>query len=102
MLEFNFSPFPELRTERVFLRKLTKSDAEEILFLRSSEDVLRYIGREPAKSIKEAEEFIDKIKPYVNPDLVEAHDIEALRGLDLDNVMACITDVCEDYNDSKN
>ena len=51
MLELNFSPFPELRTERLFLRKLTKNDAKEIFFLRSNEDVLHYIGREPAKSI---------------------------------------------------
>jgi ribosomal-protein-alanine N-acetyltransferase len=66
MLEFNFSPFPELRTERLFLRKLTKNDAEEIFFLRSNEDVLRYLGREPAKSIAEAEDFITKIIKVVD------------------------------------
>ena len=66
MLELNFTPFPELKTERLLLRKLTKNDAGEIFFLRSNEDVLRYLGREPAKSITEAEEFIEKINKNID------------------------------------
>ena len=66
MLELNFCPFPELRTERLFLRKLTKYDADEIFLLRSNEDVLRYIGREPVKSMAEAEDFINKINKNVD------------------------------------
>jgi len=61
MLELNFSPFPELKTERLLLRRLTNNDAEEMFFLRSNEDVLRYLGRGPTQSVKEAEEFINKI-----------------------------------------
>jgi len=61
MLEKNFSPFPELKTERLLLRRLTNNDAEEMFFLRSNEDVLRYLGREPAKSVKEVEEFISNV-----------------------------------------
>ena len=61
MLEKNFSPFPELKTERLLLRRLTNNDAEEMFVLRSNEDVLRYLGREPTQSVKEAEEFINKI-----------------------------------------
>ena len=61
MLQLNFSPFPELKTKRLLLRKLDKTDAKEIFFLRSNEDVLRYLGREPTATITEAGEFIGKI-----------------------------------------
>lgn len=61
MLAFNFTPFPELKTGRLLLRKLSREDAPEMFFLRSNEDVLRFLGREPAKSVTEAEEFIGKI-----------------------------------------
>ena len=61
MLVLNFTPFPELKTGRLLLRKLEKTDANEMFFLRSNENVLRYIGREPAKTIIEVEEFINKI-----------------------------------------
>ncbi len=61
MLEVNFTPFPELKTERLLLRKLTGNDARELFFLRSNEEVLRFLGKEPAKSVSEAEEFIGKI-----------------------------------------
>jgi len=66
MLALNFTPFPELKTERLLLRKLEKSDANEMFFLRSNENVLRYLGREPTTSIKEAEEFIEKINKNVD------------------------------------
>lgn len=66
MLTLNFTPFPELKTERLLLRKLEVTDAKEMFFLRSNENVLRYIGREPAKTIAEAEEFINKINKAVD------------------------------------
>jgi ribosomal-protein-alanine N-acetyltransferase len=66
MLALNFTPFPELKTGRLLLRKLQGSDANEMFFLRSNENVLRYIGREPTKTIAEAEEFINKINKAVD------------------------------------
>ena len=66
MIALNFSPFPELKTPRLLLRKLEKTDANEMFFLRSNENVLRYIGREPAKTIAEAEDFINKINKAVD------------------------------------
>jgi ribosomal-protein-alanine N-acetyltransferase len=66
MLALNFTPFPELKTGRLLLRKLESIDANEMFFLRSNENVLRYIGREPAKTIEEAEEFINKINKAVD------------------------------------
>jgi len=32
MLELNFTPFPELRTQRLLLRKLESTDANEMFF----------------------------------------------------------------------
>lgn len=66
MLELNFTPYPELKTKRLLLRRLEKSDANEMFFLRSNDDVLRYLGKEPATSVKEAEEFIVKINKAVD------------------------------------
>ena len=37
MLQLNFSPFPEIKTNRILLRKMTDADAPELLFLRSDE-----------------------------------------------------------------
>ena len=65
-MELNYSPFPELKTERLLLRRLTKDDARELFILRSDEDVLRYLGREPANSIIEVEELIDKFNKNID------------------------------------
>lgn len=66
MLILNLTPFPELRSQRLLLRKLDKADANEIFFLRSNEDVLRYLGKEPTSTIKEAEEFIEMINKNID------------------------------------
>ena len=66
MLALNFTPFPELKTQRLLLRRLEKTDANEMFFLRSNENVLRYLGKEPSKTIAEAEEFISKINKAVD------------------------------------
>ena len=55
------SSFPRLSTERLQLRKLEISDAEQIFSLRSNEIVNRYLGRTPANSVKDAEAFIKRI-----------------------------------------
>ena len=61
MLQPNFNPFPEIKTERLLLRRLKKGDAEEILKLRSDENVMKYIGKEIAASLSDAIEFINRI-----------------------------------------
>ena len=61
MLELNFTPFPELETKRLVLRRMTLPDVNDIFFLRSDEMVLRFIGKEPAKFLQEAEDFIKRI-----------------------------------------
>src|SRR4051794_13282339 len=61
MLELNFTPFPEIKTERLTLREITMSDAAEMLVLRTDIDAMRYIDRPKPKSIEEMYELILKI-----------------------------------------
>ena len=69
MLDPDFSTFPEIKTGRLLLRKMTIDDADEILNLRSSEVVMKYIDRERAKSIKDAEVFIDRISASIESNI---------------------------------
>lgn len=66
MLELNFSPFPELKTRRLTLRRMTDADATALLFLRSDDRVMRYIGREKTKTLAEATTFVQKINSSVD------------------------------------
>jgi ribosomal-protein-alanine N-acetyltransferase len=61
MLEVNFSPFPEIKTERLLLRCIKMTDAPELLFLRGSDKTMQYIDREKLTSTAEAEALIQKI-----------------------------------------
>lgn len=61
MLSVNFSPFPDIQTERLLLRRMTTHDAAEILCLRSHEQVMKYIDRERTKSLEDAVLFLEKI-----------------------------------------
>jgi ribosomal-protein-alanine N-acetyltransferase len=61
MLTPNFNPFPELKTERIVLRRIIESDAPAILSLRSDERVMQFIDRPRAQSIEDALELITKI-----------------------------------------
>ncbi|TND05126.1 MAG: acetyltransferase, ribosomal protein N-acetylase [Bacteroidetes bacterium] len=60
-LHFDFSPFPELSSERLLLRKLRRNEAPEMLFLRSDERVMRYIDKARTTSIEEAQKWVDMI-----------------------------------------
>jgi ribosomal-protein-alanine N-acetyltransferase len=62
MLELNFSPFPVLKTQRLVLRKVELSDANEIFFLRSDAEVLKYLSRSPIKTIEEVQRWIELIR----------------------------------------
>ena len=66
MLEPVFFPFPEIRTQRLLLRRLEKTDAPEILFLRSDESVMKYIGKEPIKTLEEAEGWIQVVQELLD------------------------------------
>jgi ribosomal-protein-alanine N-acetyltransferase len=53
MLEPNFSPFPELQTEKLLLRRIVKEDAEVLFYMRSSEKVMQYIDKERATKLED-------------------------------------------------
>lgn len=59
MLEVNFTPFPELHTDRLLLRRLKPDDQEDIFELRSNPDVMRYIPRPLAVTIDDAAAHIE-------------------------------------------
>ncbi|AJW64925.1 ribosomal-protein-L7/L12-serine acetyltransferase [Elizabethkingia miricola] len=54
--------FPILITNRLLLNQLEDTDAENVLFLRSNEEVIRYIKREPDQNIQQAYDFIRLIR----------------------------------------
>ena len=66
MLQPNFTPFPELKTERLLLRKITGDDALGILALRSNKDVMKYIDRPLAATSDDALAFIKMITAALN------------------------------------
>lgn len=80
MLTLNFTPFPELKTGRLLLRRLKNADANEMFFLRSNENVLRYLGREPAQTVAEVEEFINKINKNIDENVAILWGISFLNG----------------------
>ncbi|MDQ2721182.1 MAG: GNAT family N-acetyltransferase [Bacteroidota bacterium] len=65
MLDLNFTPFPNLATDRLVLRQLTSDDANEIYLLRSDESVNKYLDRDKATVIDDATNFINKIRTSV-------------------------------------
>jgi [ribosomal protein S5]-alanine N-acetyltransferase len=60
-MTINTRIFPVLETDRLLLRKVTKEDANSILNYLSDEDVMKYYGLEPFKSINDA---LDEISWY--------------------------------------
>ena len=66
MENLNFTPFPDLETQRLHLRQLKKEDANEIFILRSDESVNKFLDRQKAKTIEDALQHIDKINTGIN------------------------------------
>ncbi len=54
MINLNFSPFPNLETERLYLRRVTKEDVNEIFALRSDKETMKYIPRPLVKTTEDA------------------------------------------------
>jgi [ribosomal protein S5]-alanine N-acetyltransferase len=65
MSDRNFKPFPVLKTERLTLRQLVSSDANEIFALRSDGNVNKYLDRKPSKSLDDAKVFIQAINENI-------------------------------------
>ena len=62
----NFNPFPELTTERLFLRRLLDSDWKEISYLRTDAIVNQFVTRPKAENQKEALKFINRINNTID------------------------------------
>ena len=61
MLTIELTPFPELSTSRLKLRRITIEDAPAILHLRSNTDVMQYLDRPLAQNLEDAEALIVRI-----------------------------------------
>ncbi len=62
LLRIKFEPFPELSTERLFLRRISMADADEMFLYRSDKELMRYIPHRLAGSKREVEALIEEIK----------------------------------------
>lgn len=65
MLEFNFTPFPVLETERLVLRRITNDDVNEVFELRSNPETMKFIPRPLVKNNEEALEHIAMIEDKI-------------------------------------
>ena len=61
MLSPNFTPFPEIRTDRLLLRQMTLADAPGVQRLRSNEEVMKYINRPLTRTLEDAENWINVV-----------------------------------------
>ena len=61
MLTINFTPFPNLETERLLLRRVNKDDINEIFELRSNPETMKYIPRPLVKTNDDALEHLAMI-----------------------------------------
>ncbi len=59
-LNLNFDPFPELTTERLRLRHLTRDDTADYFKIRSNETIMKHIGRPLAKTYDDVHLVIDR------------------------------------------
>lgn len=69
---FDFSTFPVIATERLRLRQLTHADADGLMALFNSPDVLRYLNDSPIENHEKAIEYIDWLnRSYENHSSIE-------------------------------
>jgi len=61
VLKTKFLPFPELRTERLNMRRIVDSDLERLFALRSNTTIMRYIHRPLAKTPDDASALLKKL-----------------------------------------
>ncbi|QOD60828.1 GNAT family N-acetyltransferase [Polaribacter haliotis] len=58
-MKFNFTIFPELKTERLLLRKANFNDTKAVFDLRSCEEINKFVATKRVKNIEEAKDFIN-------------------------------------------
>jgi len=65
MLVLNFNPFHNLETERLFLRRVSVNDVEEIIALRGNPETMKYVPRPLVKTKEDALEHITLIEAKI-------------------------------------
>lgn len=60
MNNINFTPFPSLITERLYLRQVNSEDEHEFYILKSDEEILKYLEAK-AKTFDEAQLFMKRL-----------------------------------------
>ena len=65
-MDFDFTTFPVLETERLTLRALNLDDAKAIFGLRTNKEVNEFIDRKIPRNLSEARAFIDRISKLVS------------------------------------
>jgi len=60
-----FSAFPILTTERLTLRQISMDDQQAVFALRADPEINKYLGRQPARTMEDAINFINKVNEYV-------------------------------------
>lgn len=66
MIEFSFSPFPDLISERLRFRKINADDVAEMFALRSDPEVMKFVPRPLAKNPQEALDHIELINSKID------------------------------------
>lgn len=61
MDKLSFTPFPIINSERLILRQATIADKEEIYFLKSNDNVLKYLDNQKHENVDFTEKFIINI-----------------------------------------
>lgn len=62
MIEFNFTSFPTIETERLILREHTLNDLPQLFELRSNEQIMKNIDKKGFVDMSEAMEQLEKMK----------------------------------------
>lgn len=65
MLDLNFLPFTEIETERLLLRRVNESDADQVFKLRSDPETMKFIPRPLVTTKEEALEHIRMIEDKI-------------------------------------
>lgn len=65
MISRSFTPFPVLTTKGLTLRQLSTDDKQSIFDLRSDPEINKYLERQPAKTVEEAINFINKVNENI-------------------------------------
>jgi len=66
MLNLDFHPFPQLKTERLLLRQVMPTDAKSVMRIRGNEDAMRYIPRPRAKTMDDALAVVKMLTDGIN------------------------------------